>query len=133
MKRFIYAFVYAFILAGSMSCWIFGDRIDCGNGYAYGTNGSTSSWLTKEKYISEKDTTVILGITSHLRGFDFNDEFIVASQVRTDSLNRDYNAFWIIEKQTDVVHGPMSKDSFELLRKELDVPAELKVQSPYEW
>ena len=117
------------------SCWIFGDTIDLGNGWVAGTDGVGKTWLTKEKYIPEKDTTVILGITSASAGFDVDEQFIVAGQGMTtylDAENRIYEAYWIIEKQTDIVHGPMSKDSFELLREAIGVPASLEIRSPYD-
>ena len=62
-----------------------------------------------------------------------NGDFILAIQLKNDSTRIDKKQllhYFIIEKKSDIVHGPFDKEKYLQKRQELRVPEELKLK---EW
>lgn len=114
---------------------------DLGNDYLY--HEWNSLYVITKEFPTEK-----LIVPIYVKSYDFNHQFIIASQISCDFINltseeiahkfqNDYYdlcikygtiKYWIIDKKIDSVYGPMTKREYFKKRYELRIPKGLKLK-----
>lgn len=114
---------------------------DLGNDYLY--HEWNSLYVITKEFPTQK-----LIVPMYVKSYDFNHQFIIASQMSCDFIDltseeiahkfqNDYYdlcikygtiKYWIIVKETDNVFGPMTKKEYSKKRLELRIPIDLKLK-----
>jgi adenine/guanine phosphoribosyltransferase-like PRPP-binding protein len=125
-----YVSIVFFITLVLQSCNFSDSTENLGNGYFYRNEGETiKDILSNNASGGEIPATVV--------SYDFDDDFIIAKQkpkLPQDPLyEKDYKYdrgdkeyyFWIIEKNENIVLGPLNLEEFKIQRRKYKVPNEL--------
>ncbi len=114
--------------------------MELGGGYKVDYDGNSYF------YLLDKNNTVV--IESHIKSFKEDSKFIIVEQIPVklilDSINKTPHVtlkkrdeilkksklkkFWIINKVSNNIYGPLKKDEYLQKRKELKIPKELELK-----
>ncbi|MBK8505332.1 MAG: DUF3997 domain-containing protein [Saprospiraceae bacterium] len=108
------------------------------NGYQYVSEAK--SYKVIYKSILRDGELFEIKIPRTVLEYNYNDNFIVASQVVIDSneLIREEEKqvdeavdirYWIIESKKDIIHGPLLLIEYEALSEKLGVPTDLTLKN----
>ncbi len=111
---------------------------DLGNDYIFMFEGGGLNKIGKQTGRDSYSISYNLIIPPAVIDIDYNDEYILALHARDvshtnstveykflrDTSNHQY---WIIESKRDIIHGPLAKKEYQVLRTQLGIPSKLQV------